>query len=67
MKKLLLGLLLSLSIPAHAHYLQCFSAGKMIYHGNVENISYADDVISFVDTKHKYLAFAFADCIVKIK
>ncbi len=66
MKKLLLGLLLSLSIPVHAHFLQCYSSGKLIFQGKVSNISYADQVISFIDDRNKDTVFAFADCIVRI-
>jgi hypothetical protein len=67
MRKMILGLLLLISSNAFAYdaMVDCYSAGKRIYHGRASDMYYSDDFLTFTEKKTDQLVFIQAECVIK--
>lgn len=66
MKKLLLTLTLLLSTIVSAEEIKCYNYGHVVYHHNVKDISYSDNVMVFVEKKSGKVFVTDLDCMIKM-
>ena len=55
-----------MSAPAFADYITCYDSGKSIYSNHVREVSYYDNLFSFLESKTGQYIITNANCIIKV-
>lgn len=66
MKKLILFCLLFSPTISLADSIKCYSDNKVVYHHQVENVTYTGDIFIFLEKSSNQIVMYSGDCIVKV-